>query len=164
MPDNAPISDRLTDSLEDYIEIISYICRRKVSARVSDIALYLGVKMSSVTRAVQCLAEQEFISYSKYKSVVLTKKGIAYAASILEKHNVAYEFLHFVLGLDAADADAAAQKMKKALSPQVMQKMRVFLTRHMRHKPHRHADCKHNEMRCMFCRLTDNADVLASSG
>ncbi len=148
---------KLTDSLEDYIEIISYICRRKVSARVSDIATYLGVKMSSVTRALQCLSEEGFIDYSKYKSLLLTAKGSEYASMVLEKHRLSYEFLHFVLGIDAANADVAAHKMKKALSPIVMEKMKLFLSLHMRDTPHKHADCKHNEMRCMFCLLPSHA-------
>lgn len=149
--------NKLTDSLEDYIEVISYICRRKVSARVSDIAMYLGVKMSSVTRALQCLCEEELIHYSKYKSVVLTTKGNEYAAMVLEKHRLSYEFLHFILGIDAANADVGAHKMKKALNPVVMEKMKLFLNLHMRSTPHKHADCKHNEMRCMLCVLPSHA-------
>ncbi len=145
--------NKLTDSLEDYIEVISYICRRKISARVSDIALYLGVKMSSVTRALQCLCEEGLIDYSKYKSVLLTAKGSEYAAMVLEKHRLSYDFLHFILGIDAANADSGAHKMKKALSPVIMEKMRLFLNIHMRNTPHRHVDCKHNEMRCMLCIL-----------
>ena len=153
---------RLTDSLEDYIEVIAYICRRKVAARVSDIALYLDVKMSSVTRALQCLAEEKLIDYSRYKRVLLTSKGNIYAESILERHRLAYEFLHFVLGLDTASADESAKKMKKSLTPRVMEKMKSFLALHMRTTPHQHSDCKHNEMRCMLCKLTDNL-ALASS-
>lgn len=144
----------LTDSLEDYIETIFYICRRKSFARISDIAVYSGVKKSSVTRAVQSLAEEGIIHYSKYSKVQLTEKGKDYASFIMQKYRVAYEFLHFVLGVDLVSADESAQKMKKALTPVVIEKMKLFLTLNMKQPLNVHADCQYNEMRCMFCVLS----------
>ncbi len=147
---------KLSDSLEDYIEIIFYICRRKVGAHTSEIARYLNVKMSSVTRALKCLSESGLLNYSKYKRVLLTKTGIEYARYILEKHRVAYDFLHFVLRQEPYAADEAAKKMKKALDEDTLKKMQEFFSHNARDMPYKHEDCKYNDMRCMLCKFTGN--------
>ncbi len=145
----------LSASLEDYIEAIYYICEHRSHAKSSEIAYYLHVKPSSVTRALRHLSEHGYIQYAKYKSVVLTEKGISYSKYLLYRHRRSYEFLHFVLGLDTYQADKVAQDMKKLLTKDVLSHMEIFLRTHSRTNAHQHEDCHHNQFRCMLCQLTE---------
>lgn len=146
---------QLSDSLEEYIETIYYICRRKEVARASEIAAYMGVRRSSVTRALQQLSSGDMICYTKYRRVYLTERGLAYATEILQKIRCVYTFLHFVLGMDTEKADETALSMRKRLNSEALERIKLFLSHHARSNPHVHADCRHNKERCMLCQISD---------
>lgn len=146
---------KISSSLEDYIETIYYICRRRNEARSSEIAEYLNIKRSSVTRALQQLNAMGLVVYSKYKRVLLSPQGKICAEEILERIRYAYTFLHFVLGFDTEQADSSARIMKKGLSQEVIERIKLFLSHHSRTNPLFYADCNHNKERCMLCQISD---------
>lgn len=65
----------LTESMEDYLEIIYRLNRKKGYVRAVDIAQALNVQPSSVTRMIQKLNEENYIQYEKYRYIALTDKG-----------------------------------------------------------------------------------------
>lgn len=98
----------LSSSLEDYLEAILVLSRRKKVVRVRDIAERLGVAMSSVNGALKRLAEQGLVSHERYEFVDLTEKGQTLAQKILDRHQLLKRFLINVLHVseDIAEKDA----------------------------------------------------------
>ncbi|GHT09599.1 hypothetical protein AGMMS49573_01410 [Endomicrobiia bacterium] len=66
--------NNLSASLENYLETIAVLKRKKECARIGDIAKYLNVKSSSVNVAISFLAENELVIHEKYGYVDLTDK------------------------------------------------------------------------------------------
>ncbi|NLW06580.1 MAG: transcriptional regulator MntR [Clostridia bacterium] len=65
----------LTESMEDYLEIIFRLIQEKGYVRAVDIAEAIRVQPSSVTRMIQKLDEEGYIHYQKYRNIALSDKG-----------------------------------------------------------------------------------------
>ena len=77
---------KLSVSLEDYIEEIYNQVLKNGNAKVTAIADTLKVKKASVTGALNILQEKKLINYAPYSPVTLTKEGEKIARDILKKH------------------------------------------------------------------------------
>ncbi len=64
----------LSESLEDYLEIILDLEKTHKVARTRDIAEKKGVKRGTVTGALKSLGEKGLITYEPYSFVTLTQK------------------------------------------------------------------------------------------
>ena len=117
----------LTESQEDYLEVILAILEDKQAVRAKDIAKRLGVTGPSVTGALRMLSAKGVVNYAPYDVITLTKKGTKAAKEVARRHRVLKDFLTRVLGVDASEADVAACRMEHVLSPSVMRKIVDFL-------------------------------------
>ena len=59
-------SEKISSSLEDYLEVIAEILEQNKHAHTKDIADKLGIKMPSVTNALQTLSAK--VLYYKYRN------------------------------------------------------------------------------------------------
>jgi len=116
----------LSSSLEDYLEAIFQIVREKQAARAKDIGSRLNVGRSSVTGALQSLAQRELINYAPYDAITLTDKGRTIAEELVRRHEVLRDFFVKVLAVDATDADTAACKMEHAISDSILERFVEF--------------------------------------
>ncbi len=117
---------KLTASLEDYLEAILFLVRRNRVARVRDIAGELKVGMSSVTSALKSLAGRKLVNYDPYQFVTLTDRGGELAEQVSRRHYDIRRFLCDVLGLDAQEAEANACRMEHAVDEAVLERLRLF--------------------------------------
>jgi DtxR family Mn-dependent transcriptional regulator len=117
----------VSGALEDYLEAILVLERRKGAARVRDIAVELSVHKSTVTAALKQLAEKGFLNYSPYEIATLTKSGRRVAEDINRNHQTIRCFLTDVLGLGAKRAEANACRMEHVLDPVVITRMARLL-------------------------------------
>jgi DtxR family transcriptional regulator, Mn-dependent transcriptional regulator len=117
----------LSSSLEDYLEAIFQIVREKQAARAKDISNRLNVGKSSVTGALQSLAQRELINYAPYDVITLTDKGKGIAEGLVRRHEVLRDFFVKVLAVDATDADATACKMEHAISDAILERFVEFV-------------------------------------
>jgi DtxR family Mn-dependent transcriptional regulator len=124
MPTHAP--KQLTESLEDYLEIILQLIEYEGHAHVHDIANRLKVKMPSVTGALRRLVEQNYIIYQPNRPVVLTPKGEETARLVLHKHTVLKRFFEKALGLEADKAAETACKLEHAVDEDTLQRFIDF--------------------------------------
>ncbi len=106
---------RLSESLEDYLEIILDLEKTKKVARAKDIAGKMGVKRGTVSGALKSLEEKGLINYKPYSFITLTKKGAKIANEIARRHAVLKDFLFRVLQIDAEKSDAVACRMEHAM-------------------------------------------------
>ncbi|MBN2459253.1 metal-dependent transcriptional regulator [Candidatus Woesearchaeota archaeon] len=117
----------LTKSFEDYLEAIYLLEQEKGSARVKDVAKRLGVKLPSVTEAVRKMSKAGLIDFERYGLIRLTGQGRALAKEVYKKHEILFEFLHVMLGVDKATALRDACEMEHGLSNATLNKLRQFM-------------------------------------
>ncbi len=118
--------DKLTASMEDYLEAILLLARRSRVARVRDIAAHLHVGMPSVTSALKTLAKRGLVNYDPYQFVTLTDRGQESAEGISQRHNVLRRFLLDILGMDAEAAESNACRMEHAVDQEFLDRLRRF--------------------------------------
>ncbi|MDR3336037.1 MAG: metal-dependent transcriptional regulator [Treponema sp.] len=115
----------MTQSLEDYLEMVSFLADDG-EVRVTDIASRLGVSKPSVLTALKALEEQGLLEHERYRSVTLTRNGIAAASEIRGRHNFLTSFLQEVVGVSPETAEQDACKMEHVLSEETLKKMKTL--------------------------------------
>jgi DtxR family Mn-dependent transcriptional regulator len=124
---------KLSPTLEDYLLSIYRIeCRRKV-ARPKDISKEQKVAKSTVTAALQSLAEKGLINYEPYEVITLTDEGKTRAENIAVRHVIIKRFLQDVLRLEIERAEETACKMEHAIDQQSLERFVCFLAFMRRH-------------------------------
>jgi DtxR family Mn-dependent transcriptional regulator len=120
-------SAKLTASMEDYLEAIYHIVRKKQAARAKDIAGRLKVNNSSVTGALRTLSNKGFINYAPYDVITLTPKGHQHAEDVVRRHEALMDFFTKVLCVDEAEASDAACKMEHSVSRTILNRLIRFV-------------------------------------
>ncbi|OEU67576.1 MAG: DtxR family transcriptional regulator [Desulfobacterales bacterium PC51MH44] len=117
----------LSESLEDYLEVILELEQTNKVARAKDIAEILGVQRGSVTGALKSLAEKGLINYAPYSFITLTTKGNKIAKEIAWRHNVLKDFLFKVLQIDEEKAESIACRMEHAIDKATIDRLVCFI-------------------------------------
>ncbi|HEG43424.1 MAG TPA: DtxR family transcriptional regulator [Phycisphaerales bacterium] len=120
-------AEKLSASLEDYLEAIFWIIQSKGAARAKDIADRLDVKASSVTGALQSLKEKKYINYAPYDVVTLTSSGLKVAEKVVRRHQILKDFFVEVLGVDADIANDGACKLEHSIPRSIVEKLVEFM-------------------------------------
>ena len=113
----------LSESLEDYLEIIYELIQEKRVARVRDIAKRKGVQMASVTGALKRLAKDELVEYSAREFVFLTAEGEQLANRLLQRHRFLKNFLLHLLKVDPEIAEQDACTMEHHLQVETLDRL-----------------------------------------
>jgi DtxR family Mn-dependent transcriptional regulator len=119
----------MTQSLEDYLEMVSFLADEG-DVRITDIASRLSVSKPSVLTALKTLEEQGLLEHKRYKGVTLTAKGKQRAKEIRERHDFLTSFLRNVLGVSDATAEQDACKLEHILSEETFLKMKDLASLH----------------------------------
>lgn len=118
--------EKLSASLEDYLEAILLIAEEKGAARPKNIADQLNVSAASVTGALKLLASKELVNYAPYDVVTLTAAGKKIARVIAKKHDALLNFFTNVLDIPKGDAEEFACKMEHAIPDHVLERFIGF--------------------------------------
>jgi DtxR family Mn-dependent transcriptional regulator len=113
----------LSESLEDYLEIILALEKTNKVARVKDIAEEMGVLRGTVTVALKTLGEKGLIHYKPYSFITLTRKGATVAKKITRRHSIIKDFLVNVLQIDDETAEANACRMEHAMDQAAVERL-----------------------------------------
>ncbi len=119
-------SDYLSESLEDYLEVILDLEKTQKVARAKDIADKLSVQRGSVTSALKNLAERKLINYEPYSFITLTPQGKKIAKDITYRHEILKNFLTNVLQIDEETAEPTACRMEHTVDKKTLEKMVSF--------------------------------------
>jgi DtxR family Mn-dependent transcriptional regulator len=117
---------KLSQSLEDYLEMVHMLRLANGIARVKDIAAALSVKMPSVAKAILELKKLGLVTQEPYSGVELTEEGRKAAADVLNRHILLKGFL-IRLGVSEAIADKDACSMEHILSPETLSTIEDFM-------------------------------------
>lgn len=123
--------EKLSVSLEDYIEEIYNQIKSTGQAKVTAIASALNVKKASVTGALNVLAEKKLVNYAPYSQITLTIEGEKIAKKIVEKHEKLAQFFIEVLSADKQEAVELACKMEHIVPDKIFENM-VKLTEYVK--------------------------------
>lgn len=119
--------EKLSASLEDYLEAIFNLLSAKSAARSKDIADHLGVTRASVTGALRALAQKGLIDYEPYGVVRLTGEGGRLARHVVRRHQVLHSFFANVLGLEEGLSQEAACRAEHTLGSEVIERLVLFI-------------------------------------
>lgn len=117
----------LSESLEDYLEVILEITQEKKVARVKEIARKMGVKNSSVTGALRLLKEKNLIHYTPYEAITLTKQGEEAAEEVIRRHQALCDFFVKILCTSKEEGETIACKMEHSISLEILEKFLEFV-------------------------------------
>ena len=120
------MDDKLSSSLEDYLETIYLFIKKNNSVKAIDVSRALSVSRASTTEALKKLCEKKLINYGRYDAISITKKGEITAKNIIEKHNSLYEFFKYVLGAADEESHENACKIEHIISQDILTRIQVF--------------------------------------
>jgi len=123
----AVLRPSLSESLQDYLEAVYFLVQRNRVARMRDIAATLAVGKSSVTGAVQALAERGLVNYGPYQFITLTEAGEEAGRELVCRHEILKRFLMEVLGVAEAEAESVGCKMEHAIKGDVLDRFVRFV-------------------------------------
>ncbi len=118
----------LSPSLEDYLEAINLLQKRKRAVRVKDISHQLGVKASSVNGAISALSQKGLVLHEHYGYIELTQEGRKLAQNVQERHTALLTFLTDILGIPRYIAAKEACAMEHHISNQTLERLSKFIT------------------------------------
>jgi len=109
--------EKLTFTMENYLEAIYELSSEGTGARVSDIADRLGVTKASTNSAMSTLAEKGLIVNEKYKEIFLTPEGLKLAEFTSNK----------ILKVEPSVADNDACAIEHVISNDSIAAMQEFM-------------------------------------
>jgi DtxR family transcriptional regulator, Mn-dependent transcriptional regulator len=116
----------LSESLEDYLEIILQLQQEKRVARVRDIAARKGVSNASVSNALGRLARDGFVLHEAHEFVELTDRGAELARRVLRRHEFLVSFLRDVLQVSPETAEQDACAIEHQVSAETLGRLASF--------------------------------------
>ncbi|WDL99595.1 transcriptional regulator MntR [Alicyclobacillus sp. ALC3] len=105
--------------MEDYLEKIYELMHEKGYARVSDIASSLEVQPSSVTKMIQKLDDNQYVTYEKYRGIILTSRGQRLGKQMKERHRMLADFLR-MLGVGEETITRDVEGIEHHVSPKTL--------------------------------------------
>ncbi len=118
---------KISNVLENYIEIIYEEEMREGAARASTIAEKASVSRSTVTSALKSLKEMGLIEYSPYSLIHLTAEGKDLGRDISHRHEIFKAFFQNILMLEEKEADDVACELEHVVSLSATRKLGQFL-------------------------------------
>ena len=105
----------MQESGEMYLETIYVLSKDNTNVRAIDVGTEMGFSKPSVSRALGILKEEEMVTVDESGSLKLTRKGLAKAKKIYERHTVLTELL-IGLGVDEKTASEDACRIEHYIS------------------------------------------------
>lgn len=102
--------EKLTFTMENYLEAVYELSIEDQGTRLTDIAIKMEVTKATANTAMSVLSEKKLITNEKYHKIYLTEEGLKLAKLISGKHQVIQKFFTEVLNInnDIANTDACA--------------------------------------------------------
>ncbi len=114
------------ESGEDYLETILLLHKKTGFVRSVDIATELNYSKPSISRAMNILKENGYITIGNGGQIMLTDKGRQKAESVYERHVVITKFFEEILGVDRETAEHDACKIEHIISNESYAKLKQF--------------------------------------
>lgn len=120
---------RLHESAEMYLETIYTLSLSKTSVRSVDVAEALGYSRASISRAVNLLKKDGYLSVDPEGFLQLTDKGAATAGKIYERHTILTAAL-MALGVDKESAAEDACRIEHVISDNSLNAIKAHIEKY----------------------------------
>lgn len=123
------MTERLSNSVEDYLKIIYHLSDGEGMVSTGKIAEELFVSPASVTDMVQRLAAENppLLDYRKHQGVALTESGSKAALETIRRHRLLELFLHEVLGFSWDQVHEEAERLEHVISEEFEERIAAVL-------------------------------------
>lgn len=119
--------DKLTASLEDYLEAIYNLENNNQTVKPVDISKMFNISRASVTEALKKLTNKGLINYGRYEMLSLTEQGLSMAQNIVSKHKILQDFFEFELGLPTEEASLNACRIEHVITDNAYQRISEYI-------------------------------------
>lgn len=116
----------LTASQENYLELIWRLSANG-PVRISAIARLADVRLPSVTRAVNKLADAGLVLHESYGAVVFTDLGREAAESIVRRDTCLYRLLVELMGMSEEAASVEVCRIEHVISDEVLRRLETLI-------------------------------------
>jgi DtxR family transcriptional regulator, Mn-dependent transcriptional regulator len=117
----------LTRTQEAYLLQIYDISQSGALVHISELAGKLGCRLPTVTRTISRMVALGVVSHEPRGAVHLTRSGRTLAEQLQLRHQLAVRFLHSILGVPMASAEAEARDLASGLTAQASQRLHHWL-------------------------------------
>ncbi len=118
--------NRLSASLEDYLELICNLLETGQNVKAVEIARKLNISRAAVSEALTRLVEKNLIVYEGHKGISITPEGLEKAKNVILKHNTFTHFFETILGTDRITAEENACKIEHVIDDDVFMRIKAF--------------------------------------
>ena len=119
---------RHDESIEDYLETILILSKKRPVVRSVDIANEMGFKKPSVSVAVKNMKAKEYIEVSEDGFITLTPSGKKRAKNVYERHTFFTKWFAD-LGIDEETADEDACSIEHVISDKTFKAIRNYVNK-----------------------------------
>lgn len=119
-------SNRRTELVEDYVELIADLIDHDGEARQVEIAQRLGVAQPTVAKMLKRLAADGLVQQKRYRGVFLTEEGKELARMSRDRHQVVESFL-CALGISPETARIDSEGIEHHVSGETLEAFRNFV-------------------------------------
>ncbi|MCC6125155.1 MAG: metal-dependent transcriptional regulator [Pirellulales bacterium] len=118
-----------TPTIETYLRVLYELGEGSGNdvAPTGAVAKGLGVAQATATVAMQKLARHGYVDYAAYRGAKLTEAGRRLALQTVRAHRILEVFLTRVLNLDWAETHAEAQRLERAVSDALLERIDSYL-------------------------------------
>ncbi len=117
---------KIQESAENYLEAILMLKNEKGRIRSIDIARHLDFTKPSISRAINLLKDNGYVTVDKEGWVDLTDSGLDIAQKVYERHTFVSAWLT-AIGVDPDTASEEACKIEHVISDDTFQKVKEFV-------------------------------------
>ncbi len=114
-------------STEDYLKKIYTLSRRQKKVTTSSIADGLKISPASVTDMIKKLFDNDYLAYTPYYGVKLTRKGEKAALRVIRRHRLLELFLVKVLNYPWEKVHEEAERLEHVISDDLEQHIDRYL-------------------------------------
>ena len=118
--------DHSKETAEDYVELIDALIAETGEARAVDLADRLGISQVTVSKTIQRLQREGYVTSQPYRSIFLTSRGKDLAVAARERHALVLGFLRS-LGVSDETAESDAEGIEHHVSQETLESMKRFL-------------------------------------
>ncbi len=119
---------KILESGEMYLETILLLTKKNPYVRSLDVAEEMNYSKPSVSRAMNILKENKYISIDKNGHIKLLKKGLDLATKIYDRHVVVTDCL-IKLGVNEKQAETDACKIEHVLSDESFEAIKKYIAK-----------------------------------
>ncbi len=119
--------EKLSASLEDYLEVIYNSIKYNDTVKAVDIARELNVSRASVTEALNKLSTKGLINYGRYQTITITDMGMKIAQDVVNRHSSLSSFFENILGASRQEAEENACRIEHIISAELLDRIEVYV-------------------------------------